>query len=371
MPWIRLDDNFDQHPKFIHAGPLGIALWVSALAWCNRTQEQHDSMGWDYGYIPAAKVRMLLDFDGIEVTTVRSELFGVSDEVTCLGVAEHLVRCGIFEKAESGYIIHGYDEYQRPEYVAEVREKRRAAGRVGGLRSAEKRTSGEANAQANASANGKQMLKQTGSTSSSKSGQEQLMTGGGRTDVRSLGARDVTKDAINPSDPSMCSSKREANASADAQANGKPDPVPVPYNSSPPKTHFPSEPLGDEEEGWISKEINHRMTLHPPRARQGTEAWDKYRAAIAAQVRSEGRPTINGRVAPPSIGARVREPDEIEAASARAIRLAGYDQDPQEQPPVAISDTFPAEWSDDSQDHNLTVMATVQLFDDYDPNDPF
>ena len=31
MPWVRLDDHFDEHPKLAEAGPLGLALWVAGM----------------------------------------------------------------------------------------------------------------------------------------------------------------------------------------------------------------------------------------------------------------------------------------------------------------------------------------------------
>lgn len=36
MAWVRLSDDFYDHPKFDKAGALGVALFVSGLAWANR-----------------------------------------------------------------------------------------------------------------------------------------------------------------------------------------------------------------------------------------------------------------------------------------------------------------------------------------------
>lgn len=144
MPWIRLDDNFDQHPKFIEAGPLGIALWACALAWCNRTQDQHRSREWPYGYIPTSKIRTLIDLDGISWRGWSNGIFGSAEEATAIDIAEHLVAHDIFEPVEGGYLVHDYEEFQRPEHALEVSAKRAEAGRVGGIKSGVTRRS-EAN----------------------------------------------------------------------------------------------------------------------------------------------------------------------------------------------------------------------------------
>lgn len=152
MPWIRLDDNFDQHPKFVEAGPLGIALWACALAWCNRTQDQHRSKGWPYGFIPTSKIRTLIDLDGISWRGWSNGLVGSADEATAIDIAEHLVEHDIFEPVDGGYLVHDYEEFQRPEHTLDVSVKRTEAGRKGGVRSGATRRA-EAKPEANASPN--------------------------------------------------------------------------------------------------------------------------------------------------------------------------------------------------------------------------
>ena len=36
MPWVRIDDGYADHPKMAAVGPLGQALWLAGLAYCNR-----------------------------------------------------------------------------------------------------------------------------------------------------------------------------------------------------------------------------------------------------------------------------------------------------------------------------------------------
>lgn len=83
---MRVSDDFYDHPKFLAAGLTGVALWLVALAWCNRNHTD--------GHIPATAVRRLLDLDG-------------ADDVT-----ERLVACGLWERTESGFHFHDYEDYQ-------------------------------------------------------------------------------------------------------------------------------------------------------------------------------------------------------------------------------------------------------------------
>lgn len=36
MPWVRLDDQFTDHPKIVAAGPLAAWLYIAGLCYCNR-----------------------------------------------------------------------------------------------------------------------------------------------------------------------------------------------------------------------------------------------------------------------------------------------------------------------------------------------
>ena len=154
MSWVKIDDNAPEHPKLLRLAELakegdkGAAacwLWVCGLAYCNR-QRVRD------GFIPALKVAQLYPVKG------------------AAGLAARLVEVGLWELAEGGYRIHDYNEYQPTTDEAEgareaIRQARRDAGKIGGLRSAETRAAkqllqanGQANDEANDEANGKQLL---------------------------------------------------------------------------------------------------------------------------------------------------------------------------------------------------------------------
>lgn len=120
MAWVRLSDDFTEHPKLLDAGPLAGWLWVSALAWSNRN-------GTD-GRIPLRQVGRLVSFDGVGVYTGAF----TGDDVDPHRLADVLVDVGLFEPVEGGYMIHDYDEYQlTTEELAKRREQKSAAGRKG------------------------------------------------------------------------------------------------------------------------------------------------------------------------------------------------------------------------------------------------
>jgi hypothetical protein len=57
MPWVYLDDHFDEHPKVLDAyelDPQAITLFVAGLAYCRRSDSG--------GHIAATKVRALLGY---------------------------------------------------------------------------------------------------------------------------------------------------------------------------------------------------------------------------------------------------------------------------------------------------------------------
>jgi hypothetical protein len=119
MPWVRIDEEFPDHPKVVGAGPLGIAMQVAALCYCNRHLTD--------GFVPRSAARRLIDLDGLGVS---------ADDVisTLLGV-------GMWSRVDGGYQIHDYEHYQptRAQVLAE-RERNREAGKKGGLARAGKRS---------------------------------------------------------------------------------------------------------------------------------------------------------------------------------------------------------------------------------------
>jgi hypothetical protein len=120
MPWIKLDDHFDEHPKVAAAGPLGIALWVSAIAYSNRNLTD--------GFVPTSVAQRLIDCRGVMLIDHydKDKLFEESPPdpwYTAVLAVSDLVQAGLFEETSGGYRIHDYDKFQPSK--AEVMEERR------------------------------------------------------------------------------------------------------------------------------------------------------------------------------------------------------------------------------------------------------
>ena len=124
MAWVKLDDKFPEHPKVVRAGPLGLALHVAALCYCNRNLTD--------GFIPRAAGPMLQNFFGISDIWKDGEL----REIEWWMIIEHLVAAGVWLELEdkSGWRIHDYLDYQpSKEQVNATRNARAEAGKLGGI----------------------------------------------------------------------------------------------------------------------------------------------------------------------------------------------------------------------------------------------
>jgi hypothetical protein len=143
MGWVKIDDGFTRHPKVMKAGPLGIAMQVAALCYCNQYLTD--------GFIPRSVVAGLLNLEGIGMRMWDGELFGGGEDATWVLIVEDLIESGLWEEVEGGFQIHDYLDYQpsKAEVLAE-REQKKMAGQKGGLVSA----------QARAQAKSKQVLEQ-------------------------------------------------------------------------------------------------------------------------------------------------------------------------------------------------------------------
>lgn len=133
MPWVKIDDEFSEHPKMVEVGPLGMALQMAALCYCNHHLTD--------GYVPGSVAKRLIDLEGMPLT------FGQ--------IAKKLIDVGVWTADGDGYRIHDYLEFQpSKDQVVADREQKRTAGAKGGQASAQARASarGKAVGQAGASA---------------------------------------------------------------------------------------------------------------------------------------------------------------------------------------------------------------------------
>ena len=125
MTWVRLDDRFDEHPKVVRAGPLGLAMHVAALCYCNRNLTD--------GFIPLSTARRLLDLDGSDQKASKSL-------ANWYDIATRLVAVGLWEVADGGWKIHDYLDFQpSKEQVLALQKVRKEAGSRGGTAKKEKR----------------------------------------------------------------------------------------------------------------------------------------------------------------------------------------------------------------------------------------
>ena len=112
MAWVRLDDQFTDHPKVVAAGPLAAWLYVCGLTYCARHLTD--------GLIPVAQVRQMAASGAGKL-------------------AAALVAVGLWEEAPGGYRVHDYLEYNptRAQVLA-LRQQRAVAGQRGGQQKASK-----------------------------------------------------------------------------------------------------------------------------------------------------------------------------------------------------------------------------------------
>jgi len=150
MTWVKIDDQFADHPKIADLGiaaPLAGWLHVCALCYCARYLTD--------GFIPSGQVKRLASFDHLQIETGGNDMFGVMEDVTPERLADALVGVGIWEEDSRGFRIHDYLDYNPSrEQVKAGREAKVSAGRRGGQASAQARA--QASAQAESKQTGKQ-----------------------------------------------------------------------------------------------------------------------------------------------------------------------------------------------------------------------
>jgi hypothetical protein len=130
MAWVKLDDQFSDHPKAAEAGPLGIAMQVAGLCYCNRHLTD--------GFISRAVAARLLDFTGlaIDLDADEPDMQVMGFKINWYYVVERLENAGLWEACDGGWMIHDYLEYNpsKADAVAkrdDIRSKRTEAGRKG------------------------------------------------------------------------------------------------------------------------------------------------------------------------------------------------------------------------------------------------
>ena len=107
MVWVRIDDRFDEHPKVSRVGPLGMAMHVAALCYCNRNLTD--------GFVPRAVAKRLVDIEGVMVD---------DEPIDWWWVVKALLDAGMWANEDGGYRIHDFHDFQPSKaYVEEQRAK--------------------------------------------------------------------------------------------------------------------------------------------------------------------------------------------------------------------------------------------------------
>ena len=127
MAWVRIDDEFGEHPKVVAAGPLAVAIQIKAKCYASRNLTN--------GFIPSDVVSSFLS--GFEALRIgRKPALDVDWPA-------YMIDKGLWELAPGGYNIHDYLDYNPSKAeVLERRAKRQASGQAGGRASAQARAQG-------------------------------------------------------------------------------------------------------------------------------------------------------------------------------------------------------------------------------------
>lgn len=100
MAWVKLDDQFPDHPKVVAAGGDAAWLYVAGLCYCQAKLTD--------GHIPSGVVPRL------------------SDRKFPMKLAEKLVAVGLWSREPHGYVVHDYHLYNMAaNEVKAIREKNR------------------------------------------------------------------------------------------------------------------------------------------------------------------------------------------------------------------------------------------------------
>jgi len=119
MTWIRIDDRYSEHPKIAAVGPLGIALWLAGLAYCNRHLTD--------GRIPWTVARSLVVWQFVcpegRIETIGRTSGHDGNDIDNEYVIGLLLRAGLWEEVLGAYLVHDYDQYQPSRIVVEERRE--------------------------------------------------------------------------------------------------------------------------------------------------------------------------------------------------------------------------------------------------------
>lgn len=118
MAWIKLDDQWMDHPKIIRAGRDARDVWLASITWCAKHLTD--------GYFPEELLPTLCVMAGVDVAN-------------CQQFARILLDVCLWEATDIGYYVHDYLDYNpTKEQTEATKMARKRAGRAGGAAKAAK-----------------------------------------------------------------------------------------------------------------------------------------------------------------------------------------------------------------------------------------
>lgn len=117
--WVAIELDFADHPKMLKVGAAGGWAHLRAILYAARYRTD--------GFIPQEAVWRILNDDPM------------MEEEANEGLEASMVEAGLWHPVANGYQIHDYLEHQAN--AETIREKRRRAGRMGGLAKAKQTAS--------------------------------------------------------------------------------------------------------------------------------------------------------------------------------------------------------------------------------------
>lgn len=148
MSWVRLDDQYPDHPKVRALGPLGLALQTAAICYCGRyLTDGFLSFTSAAGIIASIMAPFTLQNGSVWTPGITSGASGKDAQE--IDWAVEMVKAGLWEPRKRGYYVHDYLDFN-PSRAEVLRARALAAARVDAYRARNAERNDGGNATGNA-----------------------------------------------------------------------------------------------------------------------------------------------------------------------------------------------------------------------------